>query len=75
VRDCQHITVGPHTITRRTKGRYDRFNHERLDDRSFAEVDVVFPFLARCGAVSAIGKTAEGAVGMVEKILSTKKQT
>lgn len=67
------ISVEPHTIRRTIKGWYDRYNHERVDDRVFDEVDVVFPFLARCGSVSAIGRTRDGAVAMVERIIASKK--
>ncbi len=69
---CREISVGPHAITRTIKGHYDRYHHERTSDITFDEIDVDFPFIARCGSVSAIGKTADGAVGMVEKILRRK---
>ncbi len=67
------ITVEPHTIRRTIKGYYDRVMMERVGDRTYDEVDVVFPFLARCGSVSAIGKTRDGAVAMVERILTAKE--
>ncbi len=69
--DAREIVVEPHKIRRTIPGYYDR-NVGRVDDRVFEEVDLDFPFFARCGSVSAIGRTREGAVSMVERILKRK---
>lgn len=67
------IIVVPHTIRRTIKGYYDhRVTLEWVEDRIYDEVDADFPFLAQCGSVSAVGRTREGAVAMVERIFEAK---
>lgn len=66
------ISVEPHTITRTIPRYRNAFTREVVPERSYDEVDVDFPYLARSGSVSAIGRTREGATAMVERILANR---
>lgn len=65
------ITVETHTQHRVVPGYWHRVDGWQ-EPREWDEPDVDFPFLARSGSVSAIGRTHEGAVSLVERILERR---
>lgn len=65
------VDVTTHTVHRKLPGYVHRYEGWQ-EPREWDEADPEFPFLARSGSVSAIGRTREGAVAMVERILANR---